>query len=124
MKRNKVLQFVSILGLLIVLISVFSCVPPEGTSEEGASQGGLGSYTMLIFIVLIFAVMYFVMIRPQRKRMKEQQDMMAKLKKGDSVVTASGIYGQIESVKEDSVVLKIESGATIRVSRSSVVGKQ
>ena len=46
---------------------------------------------------------------------------MEELKRGDKVVTAGGIYGQIETISDDSVVLKIESGTTIRVSRSSVV---
>jgi preprotein translocase subunit YajC len=49
---------------------------------------------------------------------------MQDLNKGDRVITAGGIYGQIESLSQDSVVLKIESGTTIRIARSSVVGKQ
>ncbi len=124
MEKNKVLILGSIITLIIVLVSIISCVPSEGTSGEGSGEGGLGGYTMIIFIVLIFAVMYFLMIRPQRKRMKEQQERAASLKRGDKVVTAAGIYGQIESIGEDSVVLKVESGATIRVARNSVIGQQ
>ena len=48
---------------------------------------------------------------------------MSQLKQGDSVITAGGIYGLVESVAQDSVVLKIESGATMRVSKSSIAGK-
>lgn len=79
---------------------------------------------MIIFLVLIFAMMYFLMIRPQRRRQKEHQEMEKELKRGDKVITAGGIYGQIESLREDSVVLKTESGATIRVTRGSIAGKQ
>ena len=68
--------------------------------------------------------MYLVLIRPQRKRQKEHQQLIEELKRGDRVITAGGIYGQIESVSDDSVVLKVESGATMRVARSSVTVKR
>lgn len=96
-----------------------ACVP--------ADDGG-GDFTalwpMLIFIVFLFGLMYFLMIRPQRRRQREHQELMEELHKGDRVITAGGIHGQIESISEDSVVLRVESGASIRVVRSSVVGKQ
>jgi len=79
---------------------------------------------MIIFLVLIFAMMYFLMIRPQRRRQKEQQELLERIKKGEKVVTSSGIYGQIESISEDTVVLKLESGATMRVAKGSVVSEQ
>jgi preprotein translocase subunit YajC len=85
---------------------------------------GEGSIGIIIFLVAIFALMYLFMIRPRRKQQKEQEEMMRELRKGDKVITAGGIYGQIESVSQDTVVLKIESGATIRVARTSVIGKQ
>ncbi len=78
----------------------------------------------IIFLVLIFAMMYFLMIRPQRKRQKEQEELLKELRRGEKVVTAGGIYGQIESVSEDNVILKVESGATMRVAKGSVTGKQ
>jgi len=91
----------------------------------GGEAGEEGSIVpMVIFVVLLFAMFYFLMIRPQRKRQKEQQQLMSDLKKGDRVVTAGGIYGQIESVSEDSFVLKVESGTTIRVARNSVTNKR
>ena len=74
--------------------------------------------------VLLFGMMYFVMIRPQRRRQKEHDEMVQELHRGDKVITAGGIYGRVESVSDDSVVLKVESGVTIRVAKSSVGGKQ
>ncbi|MCD6599999.1 MAG: preprotein translocase subunit YajC [Dehalococcoidia bacterium] len=85
----------------------------------------LGSMApMILFLVLIFAMMYFLMIRPQRKKQKEHEQMESELKRGDKVVTIGGIYGRIDSVSEISVVLKVESGATIRVAKKSIAGKQ
>ncbi|HEY78547.1 MAG TPA: preprotein translocase subunit YajC [Dehalococcoidia bacterium] len=78
----------------------------------------------IVFLVLIFALFYFLMIRPQRKRQKEHQELVGQLQKGDRVVTAGGIYGIIESISEDSVVIKVESGATMRVARGSVALKR
>jgi preprotein translocase subunit YajC len=111
------LNLALIVGLLItVLVFIGGCYP---TTTEGTEGGGF-DYTIIIFLVLIFALFYFLMIRPQRKRQKQQQQMMEELKRGDRVITSGGIYGQIESVSEDSVVIKVESGATMRVAKGSV----
>lgn len=79
---------------------------------------------LIIFLVLLVVLFYFMLIRPQRKRQKELQDLMGGLKKGDKVITIGGIYGQIESISEDNVVIKLESGATMRIAKGSVAGKQ
>jgi preprotein translocase subunit YajC len=84
----------------------------------------LESIAPILFLVLIFAAMYFFMIKPQRKRQKEQQELVQELRRGDKVVTSGGIYGQIENLSQDTVVLRVESGATMRVARTSVIGKQ
>ncbi len=118
MERNKVLNLGLMVGLLISLVFVPGCIP----GAEG--EGGGFDPTIIIFLVLIFGVMYFLMIRPQRKRQKEHEQLIEELKRGDRVVTAGGIHGVVESLSEDSVVLKIESGATMRVTRSSVVNKR
>jgi preprotein translocase subunit YajC len=120
MNHNKVLSLALIAGLLITtLVFAAGCYMPA----EGEEGGGF-DWTIIIFLVLIFAIFYFLMIRPQRKRQKEQRELMEGLQKGDRVITVGGIYGQIESLSEDSVVLKIESGTTIRVARGSIAGKR
>ena len=118
MAKNRILNLGLILGLFIGLLSIAGCVPAGEPGEEGSI------WPMVGFLVLIFAMFYFLMIRPQRKRQKEHEELMSELKKGDKVVTAGGIYGQIESVSQDSIVLKVESGATIRVARNSIASKR
>ena len=121
MNHHKVLSLALIAGLLITtLVLAAGCYMPATEGEEG---GGF-DWTIIIFLVLIFAIFYFLMIRPQRKKQKQQQELMQSLQKGDRVITVGGIYGQIESLSEDSAVLKVESGATIRVARGSVAGKR
>jgi len=84
----------------------------------------LSKYGMIIFLVVIFAVMYLLMIRPRQKQQKVHEEMMKELRPGDRVIIAGGIYGQIESLSEDTAILRIESGATMKVVRSSILGKQ
>lgn len=79
---------------------------------------------LLFFFVLMFGAMYFFTIRPQRKRQREQEALLLALKKGSKVVTSGGIYGAVESIEDMTVVLKTESGALIKVSKISVVGRQ
>jgi len=87
-------------------------------------EDGLGSWWMIIFLVAIFAIMYFLMIRPRQKQQRQQEEMLKELRAGDKVIIAGGIYGQIERLGEDTVILKIESGATMKVARSSILGKE
>jgi preprotein translocase subunit YajC len=82
------------------------------------------TWVMLVFLVVIFAVMYLLMIRPRQKQQKQHEAMMQELRVGDRVIIAGGIYGQIESLSEDTAILRIESGATMKVARGSIVGKQ
>ncbi len=78
--------------------------------------------TMMPF-VLMFGVMYFLIIRPQQKRMKEQQSMLAALSTGDSVVTASGILGTVRELGEKVIGLEISSNVQIKVLRSQIAQK-
>ena len=80
--------------------------------------------TPIIIVLLIFGAFYFFIIRPERKKQKEHQELIKQLRKGDKVITAGGIYGQIESLSQDSVVIRVESGATMRVARNSIVAKR
>lgn len=66
---------------------------------------------------------YFLLIRPQRKRARQQQDLVANLELGDRVQTIGGIMGQVRSVEEDSVVIELEYGS-IRVAKRAIASKQ
>jgi preprotein translocase subunit YajC len=120
---NKTIRTILIAGLLLaVLVFIGGCELAGAT--DGEEGGSTSIWPMLIFLVVIFGLFYFVMIRPQRKRQKEHEQLTQDLQKGDNVMTAGGIYGRIESISEDSVVIKVESGATLRVAKTSVVVRQ
>jgi len=112
-----------IAGLLIAMLALFSgCLLPAATSTAtgGTETSFWSKYGMIIFLVLMVAVFYFLMIRPQQKRQKDQRQMTENLQKGNRVITAGGIYGTIDSLSEDSVVIKTEGGTLLRVARGSV----
>ena len=80
--------------------------------------------TLVGFMVLMFILFYFLIIRPQQKRQKTQQQMLSDLKRGDRVITIGGIFGVIEALDEKSIVIKTESGALLRLVRGGVAMKQ
>lgn len=81
-----------------------------GGAGAGASGSGAGGGAgMLIWMAIIFGVMYFMMIRPQKKKQKEEQAMRDNLQIGDEITTIGGIIGTIVTVKDDSLI--IETGA-------------
>lgn len=99
----------------IALLSISGCIP----TEESA-QGGTNELVFLALMLLIFVGLYVIFIRPQRKRMKQHQQLVLDLRKGDKVITAGGIYGVIEKLGEDAVDLRVESGAIIRFARNAI----
>ena len=70
--------------------------------------------------ILIFVIMYFIMIRPQQRRQKEQQQLISALKTGDRVVTSSGIHGLISNVKESTVIVKVADNVKIEMDKAAV----
>ncbi|MEN9445000.1 MAG: preprotein translocase subunit YajC [Bacteroidota bacterium] len=71
--------------------------------------------------VLLIIVFYFFMIRPQMKRQKETKKFRAEIKKGDKVITVSGIHGRISEVEENTVVLEIATGVKITVEKAGII---
>lgn len=92
----------------------------EPKGEAAKPQQGSG-WTMWIMLGLIFVVMWFFMIRPQRKQQKELQKFRDALKKGDKVVTIGGIYGTVVELKEHTVLIEVDNGVKIRVSKQALI---
>lgn len=85
-----------------------------------ANATGGGGATSLIILLLIPLAMYFLLIRPQRRKMREQQAMQRAIEVGDEVVTTSGIFGFITGVEDDRFWLEIDDDVQIRISRAAV----
>jgi len=88
-----------------------------------APAGGEGAGNPLISflpLIAIVAIFYFLILRPQNKKQKETQKMLSALKKGDRVVTIGGIHGVIQSVKESTVIIKVDENTKLEFNRSAI----
>ena len=79
------------------------------------ASGLLGNATQFVPLLLIFGVFYFLLIRPQQTRQKQTRTMLATLRRGDRVVTAGGILGTVQRVKEGSDEVEVEIASNVRV---------
>ena len=89
-------------------------------ANAAAPKAG-GGYSMLIVLVLIFVVMWLFMIRPQKKKQKELDEFRNNLKRGDKVITVGGIYGTVDEVKENKILIEVDKDVKIFVDKSSLV---
>jgi preprotein translocase subunit YajC len=86
----------------------------------GASNSTTSTLLSLIPFALIFVIFYFLVIMPQQKRAKQQKSLLEALKKGDKVVTASGIWGTVTNLGKETVTLQIADSTKIRMQRDQI----
>ena len=107
---------------------LFTLLGPETAHAMGATgaqgEGGGGGTSMLIMLVAIFAIFYFLMIRPESKRRKERQSMIDSLTRGDKIVTIGGLYGEIQDVHDDKIVIRIAEDLKVEIAKTAVSGKR
>ncbi len=83
-------------------------------------QGSGGSVASLLMMAVMFVIFYFFFIRPQMKKQKAQSTFQSELKKGDEVVTLSGIIGRISKIDDTEVTLEIDGKTYIRFLKSAI----
>lgn len=93
-------------------------MPEMILAQAAGSESILG---MILPFVLMIGLAWFLLIRPQQKQIREQNEFQSALKAGDEVVTAGGLYGRIHAVQGDVIMLEIASKTRIRVVRSQIV---
>jgi preprotein translocase subunit YajC len=92
-----------------------------GFAYAQAAQDTFGMLNSLIIpTMLIIGIMYFLMIRPQQKRLKEHQTMVANIRRGDTIVTSGGIIGKVAKVEDQELQVEIAEGVKIKILRSTV----
>lgn len=87
--------------------------------QQQPAGGGWGFWIM---ILLMIGVMYLFMWRPESKRRKAMAKFREGLKKGDKIITAGGIYGVVKEIKDNSILVEVDSNVTLRVDKNMVVG--
>lgn len=89
---------------------------------QAASAPAQSPFIQFVPFVLIFLVMYFFMIRPQKKKLEDEQAFLSKLSHGDEVYTKSGILGKITGIADKVVTLELEGGTRMKVLKSHIGG--
>lgn len=121
--------FVSMNALLFVQQLVFAEGPalPAGSAPVAAPAAAApvqpqapGIMGGIVPILAMFAIIYFLMLRPQQKKMKEQQQMISALQHGDDVITSAGILGKIAGITEKVVTLDVGDNVRIKILKSQV----
>ena len=103
------------------LLNIVDYIVKEGAAQEVAAQSPvLGA---VLPFILVFVIFYFLLIRPQKKQQKKHKEMLIQLKKGDQVISNSGILGTIFAVEEKFFVLTIAEKTKIKILRSQVATK-
>ena len=85
--------------------------------QSESAGGGFSGMLMLIAMIVIF---YFFMIRPQSKKQKEMKRAREAMQKGDSVVTAGGIHGKIKEISDNTILMEVAPGVSLKVNKESV----
>ena len=88
---------------------------------QAPNGGGSGAVmTQLLFFAAIFAIFYFLLIRPQQRQRKDREAMLAAVKKGDRVVTSSGLHGTVVGLSEHTMTLKVADSVRLDFDRSAL----
>ena len=97
-----------------------------GSGAEGgaAAQQGGGLMGMLFPLAIFVLIFYFFIIRPQKKRDKQQKNMIDSIARGDQVITIGGFYGTVREVRDDSFQIEIAEGVRATILKSAVQGKR
>lgn len=93
----------------------------EAYAQAAPAAGGASFLVQLLPFMMILGIMYFLIIRPQQKRLKEQRDMIASIRRGDTVVTAGGMVGKVTKVIGDGELqVELAEGVRVRVIRATI----
>ena len=97
---------------------MFLFIPSAMAAGEVAPDSS-GMFQLLMFGGL-FLLMYFLIIRPQRKRQKEHQELVDSIAKGNEVVTAGGILGKVSKAEGDYVLLEVSDNVELKMQKASI----
>lgn len=89
---------------------------------QDAAQGAPSAFMSMVPLIAVFFVFYFLMIRPQKKKMEQEQNFIANLQKGDEIYTKSGLIGKIYGMTDKVVTIEVEGGNKLKFLKSQVAG--
>lgn len=110
-----------LLELMIAMLTRLFETGAAHAAEEAAAEAQQGGLPAMAFPLILFGVIfYFLILRPQKKQKKQQEDMLNSISRGDVVMTAGGFYGRVTDVLDDSYILEIADGVRVRIRKISI----
>lgn len=100
--------------------NLLSLIISDAQAADPAPAGAAGGLMSFLPLIVIFVIFYFLLIRPQTKRAKEHREMVAKLGKGDEVVTSGGILGRVTDLEDAYLTVEVANGVAVKVQRHAV----
>jgi preprotein translocase subunit YajC len=104
-----------------------SLIDGTGTAwaAPGQAAGGANGIMGMVFpLVLFMVIFYFLIIRPQKKKQKQHDQMLASIGRGDKVVTAGGVFGVVREILDDSYLMEVDDGVKVRILKGSISYKR
>jgi preprotein translocase subunit YajC len=97
-------------------LNLLIAMAPQG----GSGAGGGSMVSTFVMFGAIFLIFYFMIIRPQQKRAKEREKLLASIEKGDKVITSGGVHGTVAGVEEKTVLLQVTENVKLKIERSAI----
>lgn len=105
----------------MLISSAFAQEVSSAAAGAAGAAGPASGFASVLPLLLIFVVFYFLLIRPQQKRIKQHQEVIAAIKRGDKVLTGGGIIGTVTKVEgDDTLLVEIAQGVVVKISRPTV----
>lgn len=109
-------KWIALLSCAVLTIAATGCMPVATTEGgEAAEQSPWGLLLYVGVIAIFFVAMYFLAIRPEKKREKEQKNMLASMAVGDTVLTTAGFYGVVIDITNDTVIVEFGNNKNCRI---------
>lgn len=116
---NKIKLFLNILSTMLITFVISTNLVFASSSKEviATNQSPIGQ---IIMVVILFGCMYFLLLRPQNKKAKEHQNLIASLTDGDEVITVGGLLGKVNKVVDNFIVLWIADNVAVTVQKQAI----
>lgn len=95
-----------------------------GDGAAGGAEGGGSLMGMLLPLTIFVLIFYFFIIRPQKKRQKQQDALINSITKGDQVVTIGGFFGTVQELRDDSVIIELAKDVRVRILKTAISTKR
>lgn len=118
--KRSVLSLVLFLQWFLVVATLLPLSALAQEAQQATGQAGSRLMSELSMFAVLFLIFYLLVLRPQHTKLKQQNAMLAALKKGDTVVTSAGVWGRVAGVEEDYILLEIANNVRVKIERSHI----